>query len=115
MYEKFWKEQAPDAIRYAGVKAVVAESFATIFFRNCINVGLVRGLGKCLPVASSKQRKTGKVRSVPKAGIGCSSKMMSAIDVYGFHGIHGRALPIALQLYDNMFCVCISWINRFWQ
>ncbi|OLS28747.1 MAG: 2-oxoglutarate oxidoreductase subunit KorB [Candidatus Heimdallarchaeota archaeon LC_2] len=28
-------------------------------------------------------------------GIGCSSKMMSAIDVYGFHGIHGRALPIA--------------------
>ncbi|OLS28274.1 MAG: Isopropylmalate/citramalate isomerase small subunit [Candidatus Heimdallarchaeota archaeon LC_2] len=34
------REQAPDAIRYAGVKAVVAESFATIFFRNCINVGL---------------------------------------------------------------------------
>jgi 3-isopropylmalate/(R)-2-methylmalate dehydratase small subunit len=34
------REQAPDAIKYAGVKAVVAESFATIFFRNCVNVGL---------------------------------------------------------------------------
>ncbi len=34
------REQAPDAIKYAGVKAVVAESFASIFFRNCINVGL---------------------------------------------------------------------------
>lgn len=28
-------------------------------------------------------------------GIGCSSKMMSAIDVYGLHTIHGRALPVA--------------------
>lgn len=34
------REQAPDAIKYTGIKAVVAESFATIFFRNCINVGL---------------------------------------------------------------------------
>jgi 2-oxoglutarate ferredoxin oxidoreductase subunit beta len=28
-------------------------------------------------------------------GIGCSSKMMSAIDVYGLHTIHGRAIPVA--------------------
>ncbi|MCE7736007.1 MAG: 2-oxoacid:ferredoxin oxidoreductase subunit beta [Candidatus Heimdallarchaeota archaeon] len=28
-------------------------------------------------------------------GIGCSSKMMTAIDVYGLHTIHGRALPVA--------------------
>lgn len=34
------REQAPDAIKYAGVMAVVAESFASIFFRNCVNVGL---------------------------------------------------------------------------
>jgi len=34
------REQAPDAIKYAGVKAVLAESFASIFFRNCVNVGL---------------------------------------------------------------------------
>ena len=34
------REQAPEALKNAGVKAVVAESFATIFYRNAINVGL---------------------------------------------------------------------------
>lgn len=34
------REQAPDAIKHAGVKLVLAESFASIFFRNAINVGL---------------------------------------------------------------------------
>ena len=34
------REQAPVALKYAGVKAVVAESFARIFFRNSINIGL---------------------------------------------------------------------------
>ena len=34
------REQAPLALKYAGVKCVVAESFARIFFRNAINIGL---------------------------------------------------------------------------
>jgi 3-isopropylmalate/(R)-2-methylmalate dehydratase small subunit len=34
------REQAPLALKYAGVKCVLAESFARIFFRNAINVGL---------------------------------------------------------------------------
>jgi len=34
------REQAPIALKYAGVKCVVAESFARIFFRNAINIGL---------------------------------------------------------------------------
>jgi 3-isopropylmalate/(R)-2-methylmalate dehydratase small subunit len=34
------REHAPVAIKAAGVAAVVAESFARIFFRNAINVGL---------------------------------------------------------------------------
>ena len=34
------REQAPLALIGAGVAAVVAESFARIFFRNCINIGL---------------------------------------------------------------------------
>lgn len=42
------REQAPLALKAAGVSAVVAESFARIFYRNAINVGLplieVRGL-----------------------------------------------------------------------
>ncbi|RLF16518.1 MAG: 3-isopropylmalate dehydratase small subunit [Thermoprotei archaeon] len=34
------REQAPVALKHAGVKAVVAESFARIFYRNAVNVGL---------------------------------------------------------------------------
>jgi 3-isopropylmalate/(R)-2-methylmalate dehydratase small subunit len=34
------RESAPRALRYSGLAAVVAESFARIFYRNCINIGL---------------------------------------------------------------------------
>ncbi len=34
------REQAPLVIQAAGISAVLAQSFARIFFRNCINVGL---------------------------------------------------------------------------
>jgi 3-isopropylmalate dehydratase small subunit len=34
------REQAPAALKMAGVAAVVADSFARIFYRNAINVGL---------------------------------------------------------------------------
>ncbi|MBC7106232.1 MAG: 3-isopropylmalate dehydratase small subunit [Firmicutes bacterium] len=34
------REQAPLAIKYAGIGAVLARSFARIFFRNAVNTGL---------------------------------------------------------------------------
>jgi len=34
------REQAPLALKYAGVKCVLAESFARIFYRNSITIGL---------------------------------------------------------------------------
>ncbi|NJD53091.1 MAG: 3-isopropylmalate dehydratase small subunit [Candidatus Methanoperedens sp.] len=34
------REHAPMIIKIAGVKAVLAKSFARIFYRNCINIGL---------------------------------------------------------------------------
>jgi 2-oxoglutarate ferredoxin oxidoreductase subunit beta len=32
------------------------------------------------------------------SGIGCSSRLPAYVDTYGFHGIHGRALPLASGL-----------------
>lgn len=34
------REQAVQAIKYAGISAVIAKSFARIFYRNCFNLGL---------------------------------------------------------------------------
>jgi len=35
------RETAPQALYYAGARVVIARSFANIFFRNCINMGLL--------------------------------------------------------------------------
>ncbi|MEM1514717.1 MAG: 3-isopropylmalate dehydratase small subunit [Thermoproteota archaeon] len=34
------REQAPQALKHAGVKCIIAESFARIFYRNAIRIGL---------------------------------------------------------------------------
>ncbi len=34
------REHAPISIKSSGIRCVIAESFARIFFRNCINIGL---------------------------------------------------------------------------
>lgn len=39
-----------------------------------------------------------KKNTVIVSGIGCSSRLPAYIDSYGFHGVHGRALPVATGL-----------------
>jgi 3-isopropylmalate dehydratase small subunit len=34
------REQAPIALKHAGVKCIIADSFARIFYRNAVNIGL---------------------------------------------------------------------------
>jgi len=34
------REQAPEALRHLGVSALIAPSFAGLFYRNCFNLGL---------------------------------------------------------------------------
>jgi len=54
------REHAPIAIKAAGVSCVIAESFARIFFRNSINIGL--------PIIESKEAAEGiKARDTVKA------------------------------------------------
>ncbi len=48
------REHAPIAIKASGVKAVIAKSFARIFFRNAINIGLVILKNENLPNEVSK-------------------------------------------------------------
>lgn len=48
------REHAPIAIKASGVKAVIAKSFARIFFRNAINIGLVILKNDTLPDEVSK-------------------------------------------------------------
>lgn len=47
------REQAPEAIKYLGVAAVVAKSFARTFYRNSMNIGLPAIV--CADAASLKQ------------------------------------------------------------
>jgi 3-isopropylmalate/(R)-2-methylmalate dehydratase small subunit len=66
------REQAPLALKYSGVKCVVAESFARIFFRNAINIGLpvveCKGISKAVENGDELwvDFDKGEVRDVPK-------------------------------------------------
>ncbi len=56
------REHAPRALRQAGVACVIAESFARIFFRNSINVGL-------LPIECNVEAEEGDILSIhPEEG-----------------------------------------------
>lgn len=48
------REHAPIAIKAAGVNIVIAKTFARIFFRNAINIGLVILMNDKLPEETSK-------------------------------------------------------------
>jgi 3-isopropylmalate/(R)-2-methylmalate dehydratase small subunit len=54
------REHAPISIKAAGISCVIAESFARIFYRNCINIGLPIFTS----VEAAKDLKTGDVAEV---------------------------------------------------
>jgi 3-isopropylmalate/(R)-2-methylmalate dehydratase small subunit len=67
------REQAPLALKYAGVKCVIAESFARIFFRNAINIGLpvieCKGISDTIETGDklAVDFETGKIEDVSKS------------------------------------------------
>jgi 3-isopropylmalate/(R)-2-methylmalate dehydratase small subunit len=58
------REQAPAALKHLGIAAIVAESFAGLFYRNALNLGL-----PALVCAHAKRIRDGdRVRVDPQAG-----------------------------------------------
>jgi 2-oxoglutarate ferredoxin oxidoreductase subunit beta len=71
-------------------------------FRNKVKPNWCPGCGD-FSVQASIQRAAANVGLEPEnlaivSGIGCSGRISGYINAYGFHGIHGRALPIAQGL-----------------
>lgn len=68
-------------------------------FRNNIKPNWCPGCGD-FSVQASIQRACANLGLEPEevvvvSGIGCSGRISGYINVYGFHGVHGRALPLA--------------------
>ncbi|MEK3937213.1 2-oxoacid:ferredoxin oxidoreductase subunit beta [Sporosarcina sp. FSL W7-1349] len=68
-------------------------------FRNSVKPNWCPGCGD-FSVQAAIQRASANVGITPEeltlvSGIGCSGRISGYIRSYGFHGIHGRALPIA--------------------
>lgn len=49
------RETAPQALHYAGARVVIARSFGRIFFRNCVNMGLLLPICHPHPFRASMQ------------------------------------------------------------
>lgn len=55
------RETAPQALHHAGARIVIARSFARIFFRNCVNMGLLLPIRHPHPFDASVIGKTATV------------------------------------------------------
>jgi 3-isopropylmalate/(R)-2-methylmalate dehydratase small subunit len=88
------REQAPLALKYSGVRCVVAESFARIFFRNSINIGLpvveCRGISTAVETGDelAVDFDKGEVRNLTKAKTLKSTKLPGFIlEILGDGGL----------------------------
>jgi 2-oxoglutarate ferredoxin oxidoreductase subunit beta len=75
---------------------LVAEDYQTREGKWCAGCGDFGALNAVKRLLAKEQLKPEKMAFV--SGIGCSSRFPHYVNAYGFHGIHGRALPIATGL-----------------
>lgn len=61
-----------------------------IWCAGCGDFGVLNALYKAMSICNLDPTNT-----VVVSGIGCSSRLPGFVAAYGFHGVHGRALPIA--------------------
>ena len=73
-----------------------AEDYETRPGKWCAGCGDFGALNAVKRLLAKEQLQPEKMAFV--SGIGCSSRFPHYVNAYGFHGIHGRALPIATGL-----------------
>ena len=64
-----------------------------IWCPGCGHFGVLSAITKALAYLTIAKENVALV-----SGIGCSSRLPAYVDVFGFHGVHGRALPVAAGL-----------------
>lgn len=79
------------------VAALAAKDFKSatkpVWCPGCGDYGVLTSLARALADLGLRPEATAIV-----SGIGCSSRMPAYTTCYGFHGVHGRALPVATGL-----------------
>ena len=75
---------------------MVAEDYQTREGKWCAGCGDFGALNAVKRLLAKEQLQPEKMAFI--SGIGCSSRFPHYVNSYGFHGIHGRALPIATGL-----------------
>ena len=96
------RETAPQALHYAGARVVIARSFARIFYRNCINMGLLLPIeldhkfgpeitGETLSIDTEKRVVTFGATSLSFAAFG---PVASIIEAGGLTAVNKRKLGI---------------------
>lgn len=64
-----------------------------IWCPGCGDFGVLSSITRALAFLELSREQTAII-----SGIGCSSRLPAYLDTYGFHGLHGRALPVAAGL-----------------
>lgn len=83
----------PDCCRLSESEALSIEDYGRSVPRWCVGCGDHAILAAVQRFCRDEQLAPEKTVCV--SGIGCSSRFPHYMETYGFHGIHGRALPIA--------------------
>ena len=81
----------------ASVSKIKASAYKSklkpIWCPGCGHFGVLSAMTKALAYLALPKETVALV-----SGIGCSSRIPAYLDVFGFHGVHGRALPVATGL-----------------
>jgi 2-oxoglutarate/2-oxoacid ferredoxin oxidoreductase subunit beta len=67
--------------------------YKPVWCPGCGDFGVLNALAKALAALELAPENVAVI-----AGIGCSSRLAAYVNCYGFHGVHGRALPVATGL-----------------